>query len=61
MKHFEHGVKESWAAFNIPCWIWIVAEFPMTESGKVAKRLLEQQLSDLAASRDGWVWSRPPT
>ena len=32
------------AAFKIPRRIWIVAEFPMTESGKVAKRLLEQQL-----------------
>ena len=32
------------AAFKIPRRIWIVPEFPMTESGKVAKRLLEQQL-----------------
>jgi acyl-CoA synthetase (AMP-forming)/AMP-acid ligase II len=32
------------AEFKIPRRIWIVPELPMTESGKVVKRLLEEQL-----------------
>jgi acyl-CoA synthetase (AMP-forming)/AMP-acid ligase II len=40
----QHWCEGKLASFKIPRRIWMVAEFPMTESGKVVKRLLEEQL-----------------